>query len=64
MEKLHHELWLTQAVNALFGPVAAAILRALGRPGAGAQRHPRLPGDAAGDHGSARGIRPVRAARA
>ena len=32
MEKLHHELWLTQAVNALFGPVAAAILRALGRP--------------------------------
>jgi len=32
MEKLHHELWLTQAVNALLGPVAAAILRALGRP--------------------------------
>lgn len=32
MEKLHHELWLTQAVNALFGPVVAAILRALGRP--------------------------------
>jgi F-type H+-transporting ATPase subunit a len=32
MEKLHHELWLTQAVNALFGPLAAAILRALGRP--------------------------------
>ena len=32
MEKLHHELWLTGAVNALFGPVAAAILRALGRP--------------------------------
>jgi F-type H+-transporting ATPase subunit a len=32
MEKLHHELWLTQAVNAIFGPVAAAILRALGRP--------------------------------
>ena len=32
MEKLHHELWLTQAVNALFGPAAAAILRALGRP--------------------------------
>jgi F-type H+-transporting ATPase subunit a len=32
MEKLHHELWLTQAVNAMFGPVVAAILRALGRP--------------------------------
>ena len=32
MEKLHHELWLTQAVNAVFGPAAAAILRALGRP--------------------------------
>lgn len=31
MEKLHHELWLTHAVNAVFGPVAAAILRALGR---------------------------------
>ena len=32
MEKLHHELWIVQAVNAVFGPVAAAILRALGRP--------------------------------
>ena len=32
MDKLHHELWLTQAVNALLGPAAAAILRALGRP--------------------------------
>jgi F-type H+-transporting ATPase subunit a len=31
MEKLHHELWITHAVNAVFGPVAAAILRALGR---------------------------------
>lgn len=37
MEQLHHELWITHAVNAVFGPVAAAILRALGRdvaPGA------------------------------
>jgi F-type H+-transporting ATPase subunit a len=32
MEKLHHELWITGAVNAVLGPVAAAILRALGRP--------------------------------
>jgi F-type H+-transporting ATPase subunit a len=32
MEKLHHELWLTQAVNALLGPLAAAILRLFGRP--------------------------------
>jgi F-type H+-transporting ATPase subunit a len=32
MEKLHHELWIVQAVNAVLGPVAAAILRALGRP--------------------------------
>jgi len=31
MEKLHHELWLTHAVNGIFGPVAAAILRAVGR---------------------------------
>ena len=31
MEKLHHELWITYAVNAVFGPIAAAILRALGR---------------------------------
>jgi F-type H+-transporting ATPase subunit a len=31
MEKLHHELWITHAVNAVFGPVAAAILRAFGR---------------------------------
>jgi len=32
MEKLHHELWIVQAINALLGPVAAAIMRALGRP--------------------------------
>jgi F-type H+-transporting ATPase subunit a len=32
MEKLHHELWIVQAINAVFGPVAAAILRAFGRP--------------------------------
>jgi F-type H+-transporting ATPase subunit a len=32
MEKLHHELWLTQAINAGLGPVAAAILRLFGRP--------------------------------
>ena len=31
MEKLHHELWITHAVNVVFGPVAAAILRAFGR---------------------------------
>jgi F-type H+-transporting ATPase subunit a len=31
MEKLHHDLWLTHAVNGIFGPVAAAILRAFGR---------------------------------
>jgi F-type H+-transporting ATPase subunit a len=37
MEKLHHQLWVTDAVNAVFGPIAVAILRALGRnvaPGA------------------------------
>jgi F-type H+-transporting ATPase subunit a len=32
MEKLHHELWIVQAVNAVLGPIAVAILRALGRP--------------------------------
>jgi len=32
MEKLHHELWLTQAVNAALGPLAAAIVRLFGRP--------------------------------
>ena len=31
MEKFHHELWITHAVNAVFGPIAAAILRAFGR---------------------------------
>jgi F-type H+-transporting ATPase subunit a len=31
MEKLHHELWLTHAVNAVLGPLAAAILRLFGR---------------------------------
>ena len=31
MEKLHHELWIVHAINAIFGPIAAAILRALGR---------------------------------
>jgi F-type H+-transporting ATPase subunit a len=32
MEKLHHELWLTQAANTVLGPLAAAILRLFGRP--------------------------------
>jgi F-type H+-transporting ATPase subunit a len=32
MEKLEHELWIVQAVNAALGPVVAAVLRALGRP--------------------------------
>lgn len=32
MEKLHHELWLTHAVNAVFGPIVAAVLRAFGHP--------------------------------
>ena len=32
MEKLEHELWIVQAVNAAFGPVVAAAMRALGRP--------------------------------
>ena len=31
MEKFHHELWITHAVNTVFGPIAAAILRAFGR---------------------------------
>ena len=31
MEKLHHELWITHAVNVVFGPIAAAMLRAFGR---------------------------------
>ena len=50
MENLHHELWLTQAVNAVLGPVAAAILRALGRPVPVHARDPGLPGDAARHH--------------
>jgi len=32
MEKLEHELWIVQAVNAAFGPAVSALLRALGRP--------------------------------
>jgi F-type H+-transporting ATPase subunit a len=31
MEKLHHELWITHAVNAVFGPIWAAMLRAAGK---------------------------------
>jgi F-type H+-transporting ATPase subunit a len=31
MEQLHHQLWVTEAVNAVFGPIAAALLRAFGR---------------------------------
>jgi len=31
MDLLHHQLWVTEAVNAVFGPTAAAILRAFGR---------------------------------
>ena len=30
MEKLHHELWIVKIVNAIFGPVVAALLRPLG----------------------------------
>jgi F-type H+-transporting ATPase subunit a len=42
MEKLEHELWIVQTVNAAFGPAAAALLRALGRPvPAGAEIIPR-----------------------
>lgn len=32
MEKLEHELWIVQAVNAAFGPPVAALFRAIGRP--------------------------------
>src|ERR1700693_5063267 len=32
MEKLEHELWIVQAVNAALGPRVAALLRARGRP--------------------------------
>src|SRR4029450_6059598 len=31
MHPLPHQLWVTDAVNAVFGPIAAAILRAFGR---------------------------------
>lgn len=31
MDKLLHDLWITHAVNVVFGPIAAAILRLLGR---------------------------------
>jgi F-type H+-transporting ATPase subunit a len=31
MDKLHHELWIVHAINVVFGPIAAVILRALGR---------------------------------
>jgi F-type H+-transporting ATPase subunit a len=30
MDKIEHELWIVQAVNAAFGPAVAALLRALG----------------------------------
>ncbi len=30
MEKLEHPLWIVQAVNAIFGPIVAAVLRPLG----------------------------------
>jgi F-type H+-transporting ATPase subunit a len=32
MEKLEHELWIVQAVNAALGPLVRAMLHALGRP--------------------------------
>ena len=32
MEKLEHELWIVQAVNAALGPFVARLLHALGRP--------------------------------
>ena len=31
MEKLHHDLWITHAVNAVFGPIWAAMLRVAGK---------------------------------
>lgn len=38
MDLLHHELWIVQAVNAVFGPPAAVLLGLLGyQPEAGAQ---------------------------
>jgi F-type H+-transporting ATPase subunit a len=30
MEQLHHELWIVQVVNAMFGPMVAAVMQALG----------------------------------
>ena len=32
MEKLEHPLWIVQAANAVFGPIVARLLHALGRP--------------------------------
>lgn len=32
MENLEHELWIVQAINAIFGPAVTALLRAIGRP--------------------------------
>ena len=32
MENLEHELWIVQAINAAFGPIVTAFLRAIGRP--------------------------------
>jgi F-type H+-transporting ATPase subunit a len=37
MDKLHHELWIVQIVNTIFGPIVAAAMQALGmhvEPGA------------------------------
>jgi len=31
MDKLHHQLWIVDAVNAVFGPAVAALLRMFGR---------------------------------
>ena len=31
MEQLEHELWIVQPINAVFGPLVAAMLRAMGR---------------------------------
>src|SRR5262245_8717229 len=30
MEKLHHELWIVQIVNAIFGPIVALVMQAVG----------------------------------
>lgn len=32
MEALEHELWIVQAINAIFGPAVVAFLHAIGRP--------------------------------